>query len=571
MNQVRAKKHGAKPRAGLEDQIFRLEVGSFKRMCEAVDTPRSLACYLLAKYGEWTQYLELDMPDSHLDSFADDYGVSEAMRKNPRLPIDIDRKAAAIEKWWEGESSCLKTNEKFRALSKRYPPEMERVKKLVHCILGELTPDDLAYCESRFRFGPGSTSSVKGKWVLSSQKVTDNHYAVTTYLREFVPFYTQCSSAIMVYQNYNELTTVPKTAKTDRVIAIEPHWNIFVQLGVGALIRRRLRRAGLDCNTQAHNQYAAIVASRRGLATLDLSNASDTLAYEVVRYLLPPKWFQLLVAARVPETLIKSTATREKSLVHLEKFSSMGNGYTWELETLIFWCIARAYSEDDGLCLAYGDDIIVTEEHASRVIQGLEAFGFTVNGRKSYWQGDFRESCGVDVWRGLDVRPYYFRNNYEDIHSAVIRNANGIRRYAARRNGGHSCDRRYFNAYQYCLKFSNQARRTYIPEGYGDGGLVRSWDEIWRRVRAAGRYSGKRPGWEGFLAPTFERRPKVSPYGCSVGALNNWLLTHRNRTVVHFDQESIELSEEFGRGTTAAPRPGHLVVPRWSSTASWSR
>lgn len=99
--------------------VFRTELGAFLRVCEAVDTPRSLACYMLAKNGEWLQYLNLSFPDTLSESFADDYLVTEMMGKNPRLPIKIDRKAAALAKFADSEQKCKETNLRLKSLDRK--------------------------------------------------------------------------------------------------------------------------------------------------------------------------------------------------------------------------------------------------------------------------------------------------------------------------------------------------------------------------------------------------------------------------------------------------------------------
>jgi hypothetical protein len=39
----------------------------------------------------------------------------------------------------------------------------------------------------------------------------------------------------------------------------------------------------------------------------------------------------------------------------------------------------------------------------------LNQFGFKVNTHKSFWKGNFRESCGMDAYSGIDVTPTYMR------------------------------------------------------------------------------------------------------------------------------------------------------------------
>jgi len=92
-----------------------------------------------------------------------------------------------------------------------------------------------------------------------------------------------------------------------------------------------------------------------------------------------------------------------------EKFSSMGNGFTFELETMIFW--AAISSVSDGLISVYGDDLIIESAYYHDVISALDLLGFTPNGEKSFYQGKFRESCGADYWDGNEVRPCYLKSD----------------------------------------------------------------------------------------------------------------------------------------------------------------
>jgi len=56
-----------------------------------------------------------------------------------------------------------------------------------------------------------------------------------------------------------------------------------------------------------------------------------------------------------------------------------------------------------GLVRVYGDDIVVPVPFARSVIEALEAFGLLVNCDKSFWSGNFRESCGKEYYDGNDV------------------------------------------------------------------------------------------------------------------------------------------------------------------------
>jgi hypothetical protein len=84
----------------------------------------------------------------------------------------------------------------------------------------------------------------------------------------------------------------------------------------------------------------------------------------------------------------------------------MGNGFTFELESLIFFAIASC-SCDAGIVSVYGDDIIVPSQYATDVMKNLEMCGFSLNWDKSFIDGPFRESCGGDYFEGFDIRPVY--------------------------------------------------------------------------------------------------------------------------------------------------------------------
>jgi len=130
----------------------------------------------------------------------------------------------------------------------------------------------------------------------------------------------------------------------------------------------------------------------------------------------------------------------DKKWVYLEKFSSMGNGFTFELETLLFLALSMATMESLGLenqpgrdLHVYGDDIIVPTECAANVKAVLRYFGMAINETKSFVEGPFRESCGGDFFEGVDVRPYQLKElPFEPQHWIAM--ANGIRRMGHKHN-----------------------------------------------------------------------------------------------------------------------------------------
>jgi hypothetical protein len=196
---------------------------------------------------------------------------------------------------------------------------------------------------------------------------------------------------------------------------VEPLVNASIQRYFGDHLRKRLLYAGIDLSkdAQKHNKLACEGSVLRNWATLDLSSASDTIARELVRYLVDPYWYRILDAARTKYIEIPMYDEYVEDLNEygicsprhaLEKFSSMGNGFTFELETIIFLAICIAVCSRKGVGGVYGDDMIVGTPHYAQVKTVLEAFGFILNADKSYHTGFFRESCGGDYARGVYVK-----------------------------------------------------------------------------------------------------------------------------------------------------------------------
>lgn len=369
-------------------------------------------------------------------SFSRDYACVELLRKC-RLEIPgVDRKAAALSGFWSSESDCCRTNAYFSKLRNNGPlgssdlafmALLEPARAWVKDVLGPLpkTIDG--------RFGPGATYGDKGRLTTIPDKMSSRLQCT----KEALPFveliresawiralYTNRESAPEVVRG-NRFTTVPKDALKDRGICIEPSLNVFLQLGIGDLLKRKLRRVGIDLKhgQDLHRDWACRGSRDGTLGTIDLSNASDTVALELVRWLLPADWFDLLFALRSPTTLV------EGKTVWLSKFSSMGNGFTFELETLIFAaiCVASNCGTPGEDFLVYGDDMIVPTESTGAVLSLLKLCGFTPNERKTFVTGRFRESCGGDFFDGVNVRPHYLKELPHEPQD-WIKLANGLRR-----------------------------------------------------------------------------------------------------------------------------------------------
>jgi len=418
----------------------------------SLGTPRALSCLILLRAGEWGQLATMATdPTNYLEgpwgaeAYRRDAQASDFLRKSPLLPSGFNRREAAVAAFWESEKRCHETNLFLDLL--RYPSNgptgefegrlrqiLTKAQKIAKRILGPL-PSSLD-C----RFGPGTSFELKGQtystfadklWI--TPHVTESCRSLFEwdfYSTHWGKTRTRLGLPLPRTVRGNRFTTVPKDSTKDRGICVEPLGNLWIQLGIGSYWKRRLSAVGLHVDKsrrgglfngrwraqpsreegqQFHQRVAREGSLLGNWATIDLSNASDTVAYELVRWVIPPDWFELLCAARSPFTLL------DNRWVHLSKFSSMGNGFTFELESLVFACIISAATGaivGDSV-FVYGDDILIPTDKARDAMAILTAVGFQPNPKKSFLSGPFRESCGGDFFSGIPVRSYFADGRFE--------------------------------------------------------------------------------------------------------------------------------------------------------------
>lgn len=324
-----------------------------------------------------------------------------------------DLRAKAIESFFDAEERCKAANwrlTEFESCSLVPLPHRSllwKARRIVSSILGSFKLEELP---TSCKFGPGATTSLKARNASHQKKWQSSSHITAGALPYYQAFYKWARLDGLPEQvkivNGSKVTTVPKSWKTDRTIAIEPDWNMFFQLGVGAMIRRRLQRKGiLLTDAQSRNRELARWGSWTGyLATLDLKAASDTVSLALCEALLPADWFKVLLDLRSPVGKLPNG-----TVVSFEKISSMGNGFTFELETLLFYALSLAVCRRDDwkFVSVYGDDIIVPAHVSSKLISLLSTCGFETNSHKSFTSGPFRESCGGHYFEGFDVTPFY--------------------------------------------------------------------------------------------------------------------------------------------------------------------
>lgn len=191
---------------------------------------------------------------------------------------------------------------------------------------------------------------------------------------------------VCTFVNGNRWSTVPKNNLKDRSICLEPMCNMLVQRAVGLGLRKCLKDSlGIDLDTLADVHRDRI--SDSNVATIDLSDCSDTISMRLVRYLLPRRILNLVSACRSDMTL-----GPDHNYYIVKKVSSMGNGFTFDLMTLILTALTRSFDDSSSV---FGDDIICQNQYADEIVENLRIAGFSVNLKKTRIRSDYRESCGA--------------------------------------------------------------------------------------------------------------------------------------------------------------------------------
>jgi len=230
----------------------------------------------------------------------------------------------------------------------------------------------------------------------------------------------------------SRLSFVPKNDRISRSICTEPTLNMFYQLGLAEILTNRLRSFfGIDLANQAevNRDMARDGSLYDSWCTIDLESASDSISLKMCRAFLPKDVLAILETLRSPSTSYNGSA------IELHMMSSMGNGFTFPLQTIIFCSIVKAVYTSLGIPLVkrssfetgprnfgvFGDDLIIAKNAWHRVVRLLGLLGFRVNTEKSFYEGPFRESCGRDFLLGRNVRGVYPRrlDSEQDFYALI--------------------------------------------------------------------------------------------------------------------------------------------------------
>lgn len=301
-----------------------------------------------------------------------------------------------------------------------------------------LLPELDEFQDSECRHGPGAvlegyTPNEKWSEVYNGLLDFDRRLMMVGYDLPAYLLMDRPSTSLKSFQNdlpslCAKLVTVPKSCSALRTITVEPCLNQFVQQGLNTILRDEIQkcsvlRNSLTLDSQEPNQELALEGSRTGeWCTVDLSSASDLLHNDLVKLVFrkKPRFLEALMTCRTPNVKIGQTD------LALKKFAGMGNATTFPVQSVVFASLAiasilvsdkspnlRKLARAARCVRVFGDDIVIKREHFSGLADWISSFGLKINQGKTFSIGNFRESCGVDAFRGQNVTPVYLRHDPE--------------------------------------------------------------------------------------------------------------------------------------------------------------
>lgn len=533
--------------------------------------------YESGKHAEITQLPTLEPSGFRADQWRDfqrEYAVCSLLKKSRSLTTGINTRDVALKRFLADEELCAETNMFLQRPGEKINKLLSEVRKDIKSILGTFSWN---HAQRYLSHGPGACVGLRRIQGHAWYKNGCIHPSATQGTIALAEAYLASDPLLSRLWEENgvspkgvagsNITTVPKDAKTDRVIAIEPLLNMFFQRGIGGLMRERLRKSGCDLNDQTINQHRAYQGSVSDeLATIDLSSASDSVSRVLVELLLPEAWRFVMALTRCSHSIVPNSGVK-----FLQKWSSMGNGYTFELESLIFFSLARVISRRHSARHAptvYGDDIVVDSSVAGHLCEALSALGFRTNVEKSFIWGPFRESCGKHYFKGLDVTPFYLREKVAG-DEQLLRYCNGVSRLASRFNLGYGRAIELRSSWEQGRKYlSRQGSTTFIPEGYGDVGLLRDFDEVSPKPRTC------KGMVEGYYAKGLVRiysQREFSEWPALITSLRSLEggPTPVQITGTQRERRVRNASSIFGSTQRYKTRVSRLEVTQWTNTGPW--
>lgn len=291
------------------------------------------------------------------------------------------------------------------------------------------TPYDLAFIREHMGVGPGASqladaSCMATKLFTGPISYANSDYLITVYRAALVETGLWADAEMHRFQSFGftkvaggKLFFAAKNSEISRTCCTEANLNMLIQKSCGEFLELRLKeRFGISLSDQPDkNKELARIGSVDGsFGTIDLVSASDSIALGLFCDLFEPSFLKTMIL----ESRSRSAVLPDGSEVPMNMVSTMGNGFTFPLQTIIFASAVKSVyqmmgypaSSSRGPWGVFGDDIVVRKETYVFLCRMLNMLGFEVNEGKSFNTGLFRESCGGDYFAGTNVRGVYIRS-----------------------------------------------------------------------------------------------------------------------------------------------------------------
>lgn len=258
--------------------------------------------------------------------------------------------------------------------------------------------------------GPGVTAehaSTAGRWIFK-----DRPSAVPSmfFLFNIDQWCKQLTSPVKY--GIARAAAVPKNRASVRYVSSEPSSFMIAQLALMKWLDKESTRL-FKTRVSLHDATVHTkLLFRPNMVTIDLSNASDMVSRRLIHEIFPKDVVDMLFACR-------STFLRlpDKRLIPCRAIAPMGNGFCFRILSLV--CAAACQVSCDHKWSVYGDDIICHRDDASSVIRCLSEIGLVVNNHKTCLC-NYIESCGVELFSGVEITPFKFKTVITDTDGNAI-------------------------------------------------------------------------------------------------------------------------------------------------------
>lgn len=250
--------------------------------------------------------------------------------------------------------------------------------------------------------------------------------------------------------------TVPKGIDKRRGISKEPTVKQYYQKALADHLEYWFKTHSeihVDLNSQEKSRQLCLQGSSDcKWSTIDLSSASDTITWKLVKKLIRgiPALESYLAAVRTE--MVELT---DGSVLKMAKYAPMGSSLCFPLECIVFAAVASYACWVSGIpqkYQVYGDDIVIDSRAFNACVQLLTDLHFTVNVDKSFGPtSHFLEACGMEAYMGVDVSPCRIPRRFDIVKlrrskspqqlDCAIKLANRLSEYGLRRARRHLvCD-----------------------------------------------------------------------------------------------------------------------------------